>query len=267
MGLRTPDVPNPDSPGLGLWNSRSRSSWLWGFLGFLGIAGIAGFAVTAFAANERQPQGKTMPNTEVLYPSVAAYLAERQAEFDQITPERKAALAKLSAYIREHASGEKPARLIFVCTHNSRRSHLSQLWAAAAARAYGLPVITYSGGTESTAFNPRAVAAVERAGMQVHQTFQDSNPVYHVRFGETAPVQTCFSKRYDHAPNPKDGFAAVMVCGDADRRCPAVRGADARFAIPFVDPKVSDGTAREAATYDERCAQIAREMLYVMSSL
>ncbi len=156
-------------------------------------------------------------------------------------------------------------RLIFVCTHNSRRSQMAQLWAAVAAEKYGLQATTYSGGTESTAFNPRAVAAMQRAGFRIEKTTDDDNPIYHARYADDRPALTCFSKKYDGAPNPKKHFAAVMVCGDADRKCPNVSGADERVAIPFVDPKVSDGSPSESQTYDERCAQIAREMLYVMS--
>jgi len=37
----------------------------------------------------------------------------------------------------------------------------------------------------------------------------------------------------------------------------------ARFALPYDDPKQSDGTPTEVKTYDERCRQIAREMLYM----
>jgi arsenate reductase len=91
------------------------------------------------------------------------------------------------------------------------------------------------------------------------------NPIYHVRLGDAIAPLTCFSKVYDQAPNPREGFIAVMVCSDADKACPFVSGSLARIAIPCVDPKVADGTKGEALTYDERCEQIAREMLYVMA--
>lgn len=200
-----------------------------------------------------------------MFDSIANYVAARQSEFDQISAERKQQLEHLSAYIRNRRDADQTVRLIFVCTHNSRRSHMAQLWAAVAAQAYGIEAATYSGGTESTAFNPRAVAAMQRAGFRTEKTTDDANPIYHLRFSDDRPALTCFSKRFDQAPNPKSNFAAVMVCGEADKACPSVAGAAARFAIPFVDPKVSDGTPTESATYDERCAQIAREILYVFS--
>ena len=200
-------------------------------------------------------------STDALYPAMAAFVRARAAEFD----ERRALLESFAQHITERHDGERPVRLVFVCTHNSRRSHMAQLWAAAGAAANGLNVATYSGGTESTAFNPRAVAALQRAGFTIERTTDDENPVYHVRMGDTLRPLTCFSKAYMHAPNPQSDFTAIMVCDDADARCPAVPGAAGRFAIQYVDPKVADGTPEEAATYDERCAQIAREMLYAMS--
>jgi arsenate reductase len=200
-----------------------------------------------------------------LYPDLAAYLDAREAEFDEISAERRKVLDELASYVRRKAESADPAELIFVCTHNSRRSHMSQIWAAAAAAREGVRIWTYSGGTESTAFNPRAVASIQRAGVRIEKTTDANNPVYHARISDDLPAMTCFSKPYDNDPNPKKEFGAVMVCTDADEACPFVPGAEFRLAVPFVDPKVSDGTPAEAVTYDERCAQIAREMLYVMS--
>lgn len=200
-----------------------------------------------------------------MFDALADYLAQRQREFELIDVPRRDLLAELSQYIRRRRMAGEAARLIFVCTHNSRRSHMAHLWAAAAAATFGLDVATFSGGTEATAFNPRAIAAMERAGFRIDKRTAGDNPTYVVHFSKHRPGITCFSKKFDAAPNPRKDFAAVMVCGEADAACPAVAGASARFSIPFVDPKVSDGTPQEAATYDERCAQIAREMLYVMS--
>ena len=224
-------------------------------------------AITAAAGDSSRQDPSAQREREkakVLKP-IAEYVAKRQAEFDQIDSNRKTQLEEISAYIRTQRKQGNKVRLTFVCTHNSRRSHMAQLWAAVAAETYGIQANTYSGGSESTAFNPRAVAAMERAGFGVEKTTDDMNPIYHVRFCDNRPAMTCFSKKFDGDPNPKADFAAVMVCGDADRACPVVPGATGLFAIPFVDPKASDGTPQEAETYDERCAQIAREMLYIMS--
>jgi protein-tyrosine-phosphatase len=143
---------------------------------------------------------------------------------------------------------------------------MAQLWAQAAAHHFGINgVETYSGGTEATAFDPRAVAALERAGFSIEATSTGENPVYGVRFSESAEPIRCFSKVYDQPPNPTGGFGAVMTCGAADEGCPVVFGAARRIAITYDDPKAADGTTQEAAVYDERCRQIAREMLFAFS--
>lgn len=200
-----------------------------------------------------------------LIPSLQTYVEQRLAELNQIPRPRRARLDELAAYIRERRAKPEPVRLSFICTHNSRRSQMAQLWAQAAAARFGLSgVQAYSGGTEATAFNPRAVEALRRAGFGVERTTEDANAIYHVRYSDKLPAATCFSKVFDQPPNPTGEFCAIMVCSDADRSCPVVSGAAARVSLPYDDPKRADGTSDEAAAYDERCAQIAREMLYVM---
>jgi hypothetical protein len=203
-----------------------------------------------------------------LYAALETYVEDRIGEFAEIDEERRALLKSISAFVAERADAGEPVKLTFICTHNSRRSHMSQIWARTAAEVYGFDgVETFSGGTEATAFNPRAVAALQRAGFVIEPFTDGKNPIYEVRFDETMQPMQAFSKIYDEEPNPTEGFAAVMTCSSADAACPIVFGAAERIAIPFEDPKAFDGTEREAAAYDERCAQIAREMLYVFSQV
>jgi arsenate reductase len=198
-----------------------------------------------------------------LRPEIEAALAE----WDRIPAERRSELEKVADFVRSKVDAEKRARLTFICTHNSRRSHLSQIWAQTAAAWYGVPGIeTFSGGTEATACHPRTVRALRRAGFSVvNPTPGRDNPRYLVQFAEDASPLEAFSKVYDQGGNPEAGFVAVMTCAAADQSCPLVAGSALRVAIPYVDPKVADGTDREEAAYDERSRQIAREMLYLMS--
>lgn len=206
--------------------------------------------------------------TPKMYPALSTYVEARIAEFDQIPAARKQQLDEIAAFVSKNVKADKPSKLTFICTHNSRRSQLAQVWAAAAAAHYGtLSVLTYSGGTESTAFNPRAVRALEQAGFQIERQSDGDNPVYRVQFSYEAPAITCSSKVYNESPNPREGFCAVMTCAKADKACPVVMGASERVAIPFEDPKAFDGTPQETEKYNERCAQIAREMLYVFSQV
>ena len=203
-----------------------------------------------------------------LSPALHASVLAAMGEVAQIPEERRVLLERIAAHVVERRAGGKPARLLFICTHNSRRSHMGQLWAAASAAYFGIDgVETFSGGTEATAFNPRAVAALQRAGFEIEAPEQGDNPRYMVALGEGLTSQEAFSKRYMDPPNPTEGFVAVMTCSDADQACPLVAGSDLRVALPYVDPKVSDGTPEEAATYDERSRQIAREMAYLFSKV
>jgi len=179
--------------------------------------------------------------------------------------ERVEVLKALATWIASQDSVTS-AELIFICTHNSRRSHMGQIWAQAAAWYFGLDhVTTYSGGTEATAFNESAVRALRKLGITIEGVATESNPKYQVRIEADRAPFTAFSKKYDHQVNPQNGFAAVMVCNSADANCPIVPGAAARFAIPYVDPKESDRTEYEAETYEARATEIAVEMFYVMA--
>jgi arsenate reductase len=210
---------------------------------------------------------ETVPNKRTMYTTLQTYSDGLISEFNQITPERKEALEKLTAYIRAQKDSGFAVQLTFICTHNSRRSHLGQIWAAAAASYYGIEgVTTYSGGTEATAFNPRAVAAMERAGFVIDNPGGD-NPRYLVHFTEGDAGIRCFSKKYDDAVNPQKDFAAIMTCSQADADCPFIPGAKFRLALPYNDPKEADNTPQETERYDERCRQIGREIMYAFSKL
>ena len=203
-----------------------------------------------------------------LFPDLQTHSEARIQEFNQIPELRKTQLQKIAKYVKERTQAGQPARLTFICTHNSRRSHMSQIWAAAAARHYGVKgVEVFSGGTEATAFNPRAVAALQRAGFKIEIAEEGKNTRFAVRFQETGDSLVCHSKVYNSPPNPQKDFCAVLTCSQADKACPVVEGASVRVAVPFEDPKVADSTPAEVATYDERCGQIAREMLYIFSQV
>ncbi len=155
-----------------------------------------------------------------------------------IPQERKEKLQKVADFIRTKMDSDVTANLTFICTHNSRRSHMGQIWAAAAVSYYGIDdaIQTFSGGTEATAFNPRAVAAIERAGFKVENPgvenpLEGDNPHYAVLYEENGKVLECFSKKYDDPFNANENFAAIMTCSEADEACPFIPGRI--FACPF----------------------------------
>jgi arsenate reductase (thioredoxin) len=203
-----------------------------------------------------------------MYHTIRTYCEEELKRLHLIPEERKSRLDELAGYLTDKLGEDKTVNLIFICTHNSRRSHFGQIWAGVAAACFELENIrTFSGGTEATAFHTNAIRALSRVGFSIQAQTNEFNPVYAVRFSDALAPLTCFSKIYDHPQNPQDHFIAVMTCGEAEQNCPFIPGAEKRIAITYEDPKVSDGTPRQDETYDERCRQIAREMLYLFSKV
>ncbi|MBL7932885.1 MAG: protein-tyrosine-phosphatase [Bacteroidia bacterium] len=203
-----------------------------------------------------------------MYPSIKSYCDALKGQFDEIPEERKALLERISQYIENKKLINQPVNLVYICTHNSRRSHFGQVWARVAADYYAVSNInTYSGGTEVTAFNSNAINALIRAGFKIKPINFDKNSVYHVHFDDTLPPIECFSKVYNDPKNPQKDFAAIMTCSDAEENCPFIPGVELRIGTTYDDPKAFDNTPLQDAKYDERCAQIAIETLYVFSKL
>jgi arsenate reductase len=186
----------------------------------------------------------------------------------KVSEERKEVLNPLIDYIQNKVNHQEEIRLNFICTHNSRRSHLSQIWAQTMAFQFTIKnVFCYSGGTEATALFPKVAETLTNQGFEIQKISDSKNPVYAIKFDENQHPIICFSKIYFDAFNPKSNFAAIMTCSNADEGCPMVFGAEARFPIKYDDPKAFDGTEVMNEKYTERSLQIASEMQYVFSKI
>ncbi|TYP92262.1 protein-tyrosine-phosphatase [Sphingobacterium allocomposti] len=185
-----------------------------------------------------------------------------------VSNERQTVLQPLIDYVQERVARREPVSLTFICTHNSRRSHFSQVWAQCAAAYFNIPeVYCYSGGTEETALFPAVAETLLAHGFHVFNISHGQNPVYAIKYDVNAQPLIGFSKTYDSPFNPSSAFAAVMTCSQADSGCPFIAGADRRIPLTFEDPKVSDGTPDQGRVYTERSIQIAAEMLFVFSKV
>ncbi|MFH6999741.1 low molecular weight phosphatase family protein [Flavobacterium sp. FlaQc-57] len=189
-------------------------------------------------------------------------------DFNQISEDRKKVLQPLVDYIQDKVSNKQEIRLNLICTHNSRRSHLSQVWAQTASAFYNVKnVVCYSGGTEATALYSEVIETLKQTGFKVQAISNGNNPVYSIKFSANQHPVIGFSKTYDDDFNPESEFAAIMTCSQADGGCPFIAGAEKRIPITFEDPKVSDGTAQQKQIYQERSLQIGTEMFYVFSQI
>ena len=203
-----------------------------------------------------------------LLPALAQTVNLLLKGFDSIPVGRRKILNQLTEFVKSKINSKQTVNLNFICTHNSRRSHISQIWARTAAHYYKIPgVVCFSGGTEATAFNSRAVKAMRNAGFSITEKKTGTNPLYEVRFSASADPVEAFSKKYDDPFNPVKDFAAIMTCSHADQNCPLVLGASARIALTYDDPKDFDGTPLESLKYEERVHEIGREILYAFSQV
>lgn len=206
-------------------------------------------------------------NNNSLYPSVNSYID--QLNIDLIDRNRKKDLDVLVNYINEKLEGDDSIHLNFICTHNSRRSQFSQLWAAIFSDLNGVPASCYSGGVEVTACNDRVINTLKRIGLEVsgENEGEEENPHYLVTYAEESNLVVLYSKLYDDNYSEGTKTCAIMTCAHADENCPIIPGADARIPIRYEDPKAFDDTPKETEMYAERCMQIATEMKYIFSSV
>ena len=207
----------------------------------------------------------TLTKTNI-FPEITAVI--NTFNFESISAERKNILQPLVDYIQTKATNQQEIRLNLICTHNSRRSHLSQVWAQTAAAYYDIKnVFCYSGGTEATAMFPMVSKTLAKQGFEIKTIAEGSNPVYIIKYAENEHPVIGFSKTYDDSFNPQDEFVAIMTCSQADGGCPFIAGAEKRIPITFEDPKAFDNTPQQGEKYEERSLQIATEMFYVFSQI
>jgi arsenate reductase (thioredoxin) len=199
-----------------------------------------------------------------LFPELQAKIGE--LEKNEISDSRRKVLQPLVDYIQKKKDSGEPVLLNFICTHNSRRSQLAQVWAQVISAAFNIKTECFSGGTEETAFHQNAIDSLQRAGFKI-ENFQDKNPVVKLHFSDQSEPMQCYSKVYDNKENPSRAFAAVMTCAHADENCPFIPGAEARIPLDYMDPKEFDNSTIVKEKYDERRDQIGAEMIYVFKNI
>ena len=192
----------------------------------------------------------------------------KQLRPDTISESRKEVLQPLADYIQSKVNNNLEIRINFICTHNSRRSHLSQIWAQTIASYFAIKnVFCYSGGTEATAVYPMVIKTLNQSGFKINALSNNKNPIYSIKYSNNEHPIIGFSKTLDDDFNPQSQFAAIMTCSQADGGCPFIAGAEQRIPITFEDPKAFDNTPQQEEKYKERSLQIATEMLFVFSQI
>ena len=107
-------------------------------------------------------------------------------------------------------------RIIFLCTGNSCRSQMAEGWARALK---GEVLEPYSAGLEAHGLNPRAVAVMREAGVD---------------------ISAQRSKTVDELPD-LDFDCVVTLCARAQESCPLFLGAARTVHVGFEDPAAVTG--------------------------
>lgn len=198
-----------------------------------------------------------------LYTTIDAILVSLPIE-----DSRKELVQPLVDFIQDKVDKGLSIDLNFICTHNSRRSHLCQIWMQVAASYYGFTNFhCYSGGTQQTALYPMVASVLKKQGLNVFKITETQNPIYAIKSSDNAIPIICFSKKYEDDFNPSSSYAAVLTCSQADNGCPFIIGAEQRIPITYEDPKAFDATNNPEQGYLKRSFQIAVEMFYILSQI
>jgi arsenate reductase len=205
-----------------------------------------------------------MPKTSIISTENFFKLASKNIK---LAEDRKKILLKISETVATEYTVNNVVNLNFICTHNSRRSQLGQVWAFYAANYFNLNIHAFSGGTEVTAFYRNTVKTLQAVGFDFKVVeFSHQNPTYLISFEESTNSILGFSKRFDDETN-KNPFIAITTCNNADKNCPFIPTAIERFHLPFEDPKFSDGTPEQSTTYLKTNEQIAAEVFFIFTEI
>lgn len=173
-------------------------------------------------------------------------------------------LNKIAEKIASELEDRDKVNINFICTHNSRRSQMGQVWAFYASEYFNIKnTFTFSGGIETTAFHRNTVKTLQKVGFEFNiMDFSHQNPKYLISFKNTKKNILGFSKKYDCEENNYP-YIAITTCDDADENCPFIPDALTRFHLPYTDPKSADKTDFQDKKYLETNAQIAAEMFII----
>lgn len=177
-------------------------------------------------------------------------------------------LISIAQKITKELYDRKKLNLNFICTHNSRRSQMAQVWSYFATEYFGLDAISsFSGGTEVTAFHRNTVKTLQKSGFEFSVLdFSHQNPKYSISFHNSTKSILGFSKIFDNQINEYP-YIAITTCDSADQNCPFIPDAIHRFHLPYTDPKISDRTEDQDSRYMDTNQQIAGETFIIFQEV
>ena len=185
-----------------------------------------------------------------------------------LSKKRESLLIEIADTIAEAYLDRQKIKINFICTHNSRRSQLAQVWAFFAINYFQLSnIFSLSGGTEVTKFHRNAVKVLQYAGFEFDlDNFSHQNPKYLVSFKGCKTPLRVFSKIFEDPIN-EFPYIAITTCNNAHESCPFIPDAIHRLHLPYSDPKIFDNTHKTREKYLETSNLIAGEIYFIFEEI
>jgi len=147
-------------------------------------------------------------------------------------------------------------KIVFICTHNSRRSQLCEVWGSILSKRFNLDLFFYSAGTKKTEVYTEVIKSLQRAGLEIDM--EGKIKLMHNQI-------ELHSKTLDEIK--EDEFIAMMTCSDAEKNCPVDQRSKKNIILFYDDPKKYDRTIHESNEYDKTCRLIASELNAIFKTL
>ncbi|MGY6649991.1 hypothetical protein [Wenyingzhuangia sp. IMCC45574] len=193
---------------------------------------------------------------------------EKAIKNTNLANNREILLEKIANKIADTIKEKGNVNINFICTHNSRRSQFSQIWAYYAMEYFGIDTgNSFSSGTAVTAFHGNTIKALEHCGFKFSlEEFSHKNPKYIINYKGATKEVLGFSKLIENEIN-QSPFIAITTCDHADKNCPVIIDAEERFHLPYADPKTSDGASDQKETYINSSMLIAGEIGFIFKKV
>jgi arsenate reductase len=145
--------------------------------------------------------------------------------------------------VREQALVTESTNILFLCTGNSCRSQMAEGWTRQLA---GGDFAVQSAGIEAHGKNPRAIAVMREAGVDISEQ-------------ESTVIDTAMLDAAD---------IVVTVCGHADEMCPAIPEDTLKLHWPLTDPAKATGSEVEILRqYRDTRDEVKRRVLVLLDKL
>ncbi len=173
----------------------------------------------------------------------------------------KATEEKLSNIINSinFLTNKKKLNLVFICTHNSRRSQFSEIWGNILSTYHKKNINVLSAGMIKTEVYFQVIESLKRIGFKITHN-KNSYLLQHLNIN-----MNLYSKILSDIKI--NNFISIMTCSEAEASCPIDLRSKSNLKLLYEDPKIYDNTKNEQKKYDSTCLKIAYELNYIFKNI